>query len=65
MNEIENTVFLAHKGQNEELMHTWYLDSGVSNHMCSHRHMFVEMDEFVWEILPLMGNNIEKAFQKN
>ncbi|KAI5393416.1 hypothetical protein KIW84_060517 [Lathyrus oleraceus] len=41
----EETLLLACQNQVEEKRNKWYLDTGASNHMCSDRSMFVEINE--------------------
>ena len=36
---------MAHKDTTSESDTIWYLDTGASNHMCGHKHLFVEMKE--------------------
>ncbi|XP_050909613.1 uncharacterized protein LOC127123438 [Lathyrus oleraceus] len=41
----EETLLLAFQNQVEEKRNKWYLDTDASNHMCSDRSMFVEINE--------------------
>jgi hypothetical protein len=45
--EVENNdvVLLANKENGPEKENVWYLDTGASNHMCSHKYMFTELKE--------------------
>ncbi|KAL5798921.1 hypothetical protein ACOSQ2_003741 [Xanthoceras sorbifolium] len=45
--EENETVLLACRDNDGDQENTWYLDTGVSNHMCGRRSMFVELDESV------------------
>ncbi|CAA0805768.1 Unknown protein [Striga hermonthica] len=45
--EAKASLLIAYKGEEGRQDDTWYLDTGVSNHMCGKRSMFVELDESV------------------
>ncbi|KAL5866070.1 hypothetical protein ACOSQ3_003584 [Xanthoceras sorbifolium] len=45
--EKNDTVLLACRDNDGDQENTWYLDIGVSNHMCGRKSMFVELDESV------------------
>ncbi|KAM1369474.1 hypothetical protein ACFX2I_039954 [Malus domestica] len=45
--EDNDVVLLACKNNDGDQDYTWYLDTGVSNHMCGRRSMFVELNESV------------------
>jgi hypothetical protein len=40
--------------------HTWYLDSGCSNHICGERSLFCELDNNFTESVKL-GNDLKLA----
>jgi hypothetical protein len=40
-------VLLASKEADSNNESVWYLDTGASNHMCSYKHMFTEIEEIV------------------
>ena len=42
--EEEHAILLAFKRE-EVIENMWYLDTGVNNHMCGKRNMFVELEE--------------------
>lgn len=46
-NEVGPTLLLAYNGSENDQSNVWFLDTGASNHMCSKKHMFVELDEAV------------------
>ena len=46
-NQEDGTLLLAYKDHAKGEDNTWYLNTGVSNHMCGKRSMFVEFDELV------------------
>jgi hypothetical protein len=39
----EGFLLMAHNEVNTDNNMVWYLDSGASNHMCGHKHLFKEM----------------------
>jgi hypothetical protein len=39
----EGFLLMAHNEVNTDNNTEWYLDSGASNHMCGHKHLFEEM----------------------
>jgi hypothetical protein len=39
----EGFLLMAHNEVNTDNNTVWYLDSGASNHMCGHKHLFKEM----------------------
>jgi len=41
----DGVLMMAHKDTTSESDTIWYLDTGASNHMCGHKHLFVEMKE--------------------
>ncbi|KAE8683109.1 hypothetical protein F3Y22_tig00111215pilonHSYRG00067 [Hibiscus syriacus] len=43
----KKTLLLARKETDGGQANSWYLDSGISNHMCRRKDMFVELDESV------------------
>ncbi|KAL3537358.1 hypothetical protein ACH5RR_000724 [Cinchona calisaya] len=43
----EPTLLLVVKHEERDGSSTWYLDNGVSNHMCGYKEKFVELDEKV------------------
>ena len=45
--EERNVLLLAHNGESQESEHTWYLDTGASNHMCGRKKLFEKLDETV------------------
>ncbi|KAL5774594.1 hypothetical protein ACOSP7_012151 [Xanthoceras sorbifolium] len=45
--EENETMLLACRDNDRDQENAWYLDTGVSNHMCGRRSMFIELDESV------------------
>ena len=45
--EGDGTLLLAYKDHGKGEENTWYLDTGISNHMCGRENLFVELDESV------------------
>jgi len=41
----EGFLLMAQKEINTNNDNVWYLDSGASNHMCGHKHLFKEMEK--------------------
>jgi hypothetical protein len=39
----EGLLLMAHNEVDTDNNTVWYLDSGASNHMCGHKHLFKEM----------------------
>ncbi|XP_074351769.1 uncharacterized protein LOC141690912 [Apium graveolens] len=45
--DVGTAMFLTYKGDEESKKNVWYLDSGTSNHMTSHKDLFMEIDETI------------------
>ena len=59
----EEMLLMALVDQKEiALAHTWYLDSGCSNHMCGDKSLFYEMDSSFTESVKL-GNDSKLGVQ--
>ncbi|KAH0693373.1 hypothetical protein KY285_020470 [Solanum tuberosum] len=43
----ESTLLLALKEEDTDDCSLWYLDNGISNHMCDHKDKFVEIKKTV------------------
>jgi hypothetical protein len=41
----EGFLMMAYNDINTDSDTVWYLDTGASNHMCGHKHLFKEMRE--------------------
>ena len=41
----DGVLMMAHEGTTPDSDMVWYLDTGASNHMCGHKHLFVDMQE--------------------
>ena len=45
--EDKSTLLLTLKEEDKNDCNSWYLDNGASNHMCGHKHIFVEINKTV------------------
>ncbi|XP_074378564.1 uncharacterized protein LOC141720109 [Apium graveolens] len=45
--DVGTAMFLIYKGDEESKKNVWYLDSGATNHMTSHKYLFMEIDETI------------------
>ncbi|XP_074369142.1 uncharacterized protein LOC141710222 [Apium graveolens] len=45
--DVGTTMFLTNEGDEEIKKNVWYLDTGASNHMTSHKDLFTEVDETI------------------
>ena len=45
--EKEATLLLVHNKRMQDKENMWYLDNGVSNHMCGDKDKFMELDKLV------------------
>ncbi|KAK2969266.1 hypothetical protein RJ640_006259 [Escallonia rubra] len=44
---MEDTIFLTYRGNEECKKNVWYLDTGASNHMCGRKELFTDLDETI------------------
>jgi len=43
--EVEGILMMANEGITLDNDMVWYLDTGDSNHMCGHKHLFLDIQE--------------------
>jgi len=41
----EGILIMANEGITMDIDVEWYLDNGASNHMCGHKHLFIDIRE--------------------